>query len=89
MTDFLDTEGAPPPPSGATVRAYGPYEVVRINLRVAREPYRGVVRAHYDSPDGRRAYRLTLWPRPDAAPNGWYWWDAVRMTRRDYRRPQS
>ncbi|MER6984863.1 hypothetical protein [Streptomyces carpinensis] len=88
MDDSRDAEVAPPPDAGAEVFAYGPYDVVRINLRVASEPYRGVAVAHYDAPDGRRAYRLALWPRPDVAPHGWYWWDEGRMTRRDFRRPR-
>ncbi|MEU1038622.1 hypothetical protein ACFYP4_16490 [Streptomyces sp. NPDC005551] len=52
---------------------YGPYEVVRINLHVNGDFCRRVVRAHYDAPDGRRAYDLRLWPQPRHAPSGWFW----------------
>ncbi|MFF0790376.1 hypothetical protein [Streptomyces spiralis] len=89
MSDSRNAEAAPPPAAGVEVFSYGPYEVVRVNLWVAGEWYRGVVVAHYDAPDGGRAYRLALWPRPDIAPHGWYWWDERRMTRRDYRRPRD
>ncbi|MEV0114664.1 hypothetical protein AB0H77_15630 [Streptomyces sp. NPDC050844] len=87
MRDKRDAEAAPAPDGGVGVHAYAPDEVVRINLRIAGMPYRGVARAHRDV-DGRRAYNLFLWPRPDLAPHGWYWFDEARMTRRDYRRPE-
>ncbi len=69
--------------------SYGAYDVVRINLRVAGEPYRGVTVAHHDAPNGRRAYRLALWPRRNVAPYGWYWCDEGRMTRWGFRRPDG
>lgn len=83
-----DADAAPAPDDGAGAHAYTPYEVVRIDLRIEGTPYRGVARAHRDV-GGRRAYDLFLWPRPDKAPHGWYWFDQERMTRRDYRRPEA
>ncbi|WP_316783035.1 hypothetical protein [Streptomyces sasae] len=86
MSESRDAVTAPPPDAASRVRAYGPRDVVRVNLHVKSRFYRGVVTAHYETADGRRAYRLGLYPRPDRAPCGWYWWDATKMTRRDYRR---
>ncbi|MEV0117251.1 hypothetical protein AB0H77_29120 [Streptomyces sp. NPDC050844] len=88
MRDNRDAEAVPAPDGGVGVHAYAPGEVVRINLRIAGVPYRGVVRAHRDV-GGRRAYDLFRYPRLDIAPHGWYWWDPERMTRRDYRRPEA
>lgn len=80
---------APVPDGGVEVHCYTPYEVVRINLYIGGDFYRGVAVAHYDAPDGRRAYDLRLWPRPASAPHGWYWFDEGRMTRRDYSSPSA
>lgn len=88
MGDMRDAEAAPVPDGGAGVYAYAPGEVVRINLRIEGAPYRAVARAHRDI-GGRRAYDLFLWPRPDIAPHGWYWFDGERMTRRDYRSSET
>ncbi|WP_316784585.1 hypothetical protein [Streptomyces sasae] len=63
----------------------GLWRVVPGGQAPARCPkYRGVVTAHCDTVDGHRAYKLGLYPRPDRAPCGWYWWDATKMTWRDY-----
>lgn len=81
-----DASPAPPPPPGAPVHAYTPYEVVAINLHLDGRPYRAVAMAHHDQPDGRRAYQLALWPAlPDGTRTGWYWWNPEIMTRRDLR----
>lgn len=82
MSDRRDAERAPAPDDAAGVHVYASDDVVRINLRVQGAPYCGVATAHYDALDGRRAYRLFLWPAPAGAPHGWYWWDSDRMTRR-------
>ncbi|GAA0611834.1 hypothetical protein [Streptomyces crystallinus] len=80
-----DAETAPPPEADAEVRSYSPYEVVAVNLYVGARGYRAVAMAHYDTPAGRRAYHLCLWPAlPDGARTGWYWWDPAIMTRRDF-----
>ncbi|WP_345640406.1 hypothetical protein [Streptomyces siamensis] len=60
-----------------------------MNLYVGGVFYRGVVRASYEAPNGRLAYDLLLWPRPDVSPSGWYWFDGSRMTRRDYQGPRD
>ncbi|MFE0107074.1 hypothetical protein [Streptomyces sp. NPDC059009] len=86
MSDFQNAERAPAPGDEGDVRAYTPYQVVSFVLRVDGQPFRAVASAHHDAPDGRRAYRLHLWPSPRTAPHGWYWWDPERMTRRDRRR---
>ncbi|MEV6553733.1 hypothetical protein AB0M57_34285 [Streptomyces sp. NPDC051597] len=86
MNEQCDAEMAPVPGGGTVVRAYTPYEVIAINLRVDGRAYRAVAMAPYDHPDGRRAYRLCLWPAlPDGARTCWYWWDEQAMTRRDLR----
>ncbi|MGW5658434.1 hypothetical protein [Streptomyces humi] len=86
MSESRDAVPAPPPDAATEVHAYGSRDVVRINLYVCGQFYRGVVTAHYDAAGGRRAYWLALYPRPGRAPCGWYWWDATKMTCRDYRR---
>ncbi|MEU5434380.1 hypothetical protein AB0G73_13520 [Streptomyces sp. NPDC020719] len=58
MNEPRDAETA----TGTVVHVYTPCEVVAINLRVDGRGYRAVVMAHYDRQDGRRAYRLCLWP---------------------------
>jgi hypothetical protein len=89
MSDAREAEVAPAPDDGVEVHRYTPYEVVRINLCIGGDLYRGVAMGHYDAPDGRRAYDLRLWPRPDLAPHGWYWFDERRMARRDYTSPSA
>ncbi|MET7826988.1 hypothetical protein ABZT23_20165 [Streptomyces sp. NPDC005386] len=55
-----------------------------MNLYVRGALYCGLARASYRTPDGRLAYDLLLWPRPDQSPSGWYWFDETRMRRRVY-----
>ncbi|MFI5998527.1 hypothetical protein ACIBAC_42665 [Streptomyces sp. NPDC051362] len=54
-----------------------------MNLFVDSASYTGIARASYET-DGRLAYSLLLWPRPDRSPSGWYWYDPARMRRRIY-----
>ncbi|MFK8907779.1 hypothetical protein [Streptomyces sp. YS-3] len=78
-------EPASPPQEAAVLRNYSPYEVVAINLWVGDHQYRTVAMAHYDTPEGRRAYHQCLWPAlPDGALTGSYWWNPATMTRRDF-----
>ncbi|MCX5285944.1 hypothetical protein [Streptomyces sp. NBC_00198] len=84
MSEWRYAEAAPEPAGSVTVRRYSPYEVVRVNLFVGGDDYRGVARASYEAPDGRVAYDLLLWPCPWESPSGWYWFDESRMRRRDY-----
>ncbi|PKV84209.1 hypothetical protein [Streptomyces sp. TLI_146] len=86
-TAARDAEPAPPPKAPTALRAYTPYEVVPIDLRIGGQRYRTVAMAHYDTPDGRRAYHLALWPPlPEGARTGWYWWSPATMTRRHFAR---
>jgi len=89
VSDRWEAEAAPTPDGGVGVHCYTPCEVVRINLCIGGDFYRGVAVAHYDAPDGRRAYDLCLWPHPESAPRGWYWFDEGRMARRDYCSPSA
>ncbi|WP_432189829.1 hypothetical protein [Streptomyces sp. Tue6028] len=82
-------EPAPEPDGLTVVHRFSSHEVVRVNLYIAGGFYRSVARASYETPDGRLAYDLFLWPQPDRSPSGWYWWDASRMKRRTYRGPGS
>ncbi|MEV6549205.1 hypothetical protein AB0M57_10890 [Streptomyces sp. NPDC051597] len=80
-------EPAPRPRASDAVRSYSPYEVLAVNLWIDGHRYRAAAMAHYDEPDGRRAYHLCLWPAlPDGARTGWYWWNPATMTRRDFTR---
>ncbi|MET7944386.1 hypothetical protein [Streptomyces sp. NPDC005302] len=79
-----DAEVAPKPTDGVHVRRYPPHELVRVNLYVDGDFYRGVARASYEAEDGRLAYDLLLWPGPGESPSGWYWFDESRMRRRVY-----
>ncbi|MFE9813152.1 hypothetical protein [Streptomyces sp. NPDC005548] len=78
-----DAEAAPAPDETVRVRRYSSYEVIRVNLVVDGDSYTGIVRASYEA-DGRLAYSLLLWPRPDRSPSGWYWYDPTHMRRRIY-----